>query len=80
MPGYDGTGPRGEGAGGRGMGRRNRCGQGIGAGNAQNTVSGSQGYVYEYTMEELIERKTALEKEIIWIGERIKEFKLESSD
>jgi hypothetical protein len=30
--------------------------------------------MYEYTLEELQERKAALEKEILWIEDRIKEF------
>jgi hypothetical protein len=37
-------------------------------------VQGFQGHVYEYTREELLERKAALEKEVRWIEERLKEF------
>lgn len=75
MPNYDGTGPRGTGRPGRGMGR----GRGQGSGRGQGMVMppqepDSQGYMYEYTREELKERKQALLKEIEWIDARIKEF------
>ncbi|MDD4223781.1 MAG: DUF5320 domain-containing protein [Candidatus Cloacimonetes bacterium] len=69
MPGYDGTGPRGTGQPGRGQGRRNRHGQG----HAGQPPFEGQGYFYEYTLEELRERKQALEEEIRWIEDRIKE-------
>ena len=69
MPGYDGTGPRGTGRPKRGQGRRNRYGQGYANANTPR----DEGYVYEYTLEELRERKQALEEEIRWIEDRIKE-------
>lgn len=78
MPGYDGTGPRPGGRGGGGLGRRNRQGQGSCVNPGAESTS--QGYVYEYTLEELEERKSALEKEIIWIEERMKEFKHDTSE
>lgn len=76
MPNYDGTGPRGTGRPGRGMGRGR--GQGMGRGQERGDLPpqdpAAQGYMYEYTLEELKERKQALLKEIEWIDARIKEF------
>jgi hypothetical protein len=74
MPGFDGTGPRGSGRPGRGLGCRNRFGQG----QAGKNSLPKQGYVYEYTLEELKERKQALEEEIRWIDDRIGELEKES--
>ncbi len=74
MPGFDGTGPRGGGRRGQGLGRRNRYGQGFEGGFGQPPAPEGQGQMYEYTLEELQERKAALEKEILWIEDRIKEF------
>ncbi len=71
MPDFDGTGPR---RGGRGMGRGAGRGQGFGHIPDSNMVQGFQGHIYEYTREELLERKAALEKEVRWIEERLKEF------
>ncbi len=70
MPGFDGTGPRGNGRPGRGLGNRNRYGQG----HAGEVRAEGQGHVYEYTLEELKDRKQALEEEIRWIEDRIREF------
>lgn len=74
MPGYDGTGPRGTGRPGRGLGRQNRYGKG----HAGESLPPEQGYVYEYTLEELKERKQALEEEIRWIEDRIGELEKEN--
>lgn len=74
MPGFDGTGPRGGVRRGQGMGLRRRHGRGFDSGPVQMTGSDSQEYMYEYTLEELKERKAALEKEIHWIDDRMKEF------
>lgn len=82
MPGFDGTGPRGPGRGGRRMGsggnaNRHRHGQ-----NQEGeiiTPGLGPDYVYEYTLEELKERKQALEKEIQWLEERIREFEENAS-
>lgn len=74
MPDFDGTGPRRGGRGGRGLGRGGGRGQGFGPSPDTNMVQGFQGHVYEYTREELLERKAALEKEVRWIEERLKEF------
>lgn len=75
MPGFDGTGPRGNGRPGRGRGQalRNRQAQlGPHVGATQNTPAAGD-YFYEYTLEELRERKKALEQEIRWIEDRIRE-------
>ncbi len=86
MPGYDGTGPQGSGKPGREFGpcgRNNNSAQFMGGmhRNAQHpwrrrfcqTSNANQNFIYDYSAEELINRKNALEKEIQWLEERIKE-------
>jgi len=70
---FDGTGPRGGGRPGRGRGQRNRFGQNQANNAAPQETWTSGATFYEYTLEELKERKQALAKEIEWIEARIRE-------
>jgi hypothetical protein len=55
------------------MANRHRHGQDPDSQAVNADPSAVQGYVYEYTLEELNERKQALQKEIVWIEDRIRE-------
>ncbi len=84
MPGFNGKGPRS--GGGRGRGQRSGLGGGYG-GMQRGRRSGAgldnagfidkamqtHPYIYQYTLDELKERKSALEEEIGWLNDRIKE-------
>lgn len=76
MPNFDGRGPRGAGRGGygRGQGPRNRFGQNQADEPVPQETGATEPTFYEYTLEELKERKLALAKEIEWIEARIREF------
>lgn len=86
MPRLDGTGPRGSGRPGRGMGpchtakqqenygpRMHRHGHRHGNGSGCNQLQNNQDVIYDYSAEELNNRKQTLEKEMQWLNERIKE-------
>ena len=74
MPNFDRTGPKGSGRSGRFCGNANRYRHGQIRTDSVTTDELSSDYIYEYTLEELIERIQALEKEIQWIEQRIREF------
>lgn len=86
MPRLDGTGPRGSGKPGRGMGpchtnkqsennrpHMHRHGHHHGCGCGCHQEHTNQDFMYEYTAEELNSRKEALEKEVQWLDARITE-------
>lgn len=86
MPGFNGKGPRGSGRSGRGMGPGSGAGGGGQMGPRRGRNTGEQEnqdyiqnaerthpYIYQYSLEELRERKQELEKEIKWLDDRIKE-------
>ncbi len=86
MPGFNGKGPRGSGRSGRGMRQgmgvagnasRQRRGQRnlddfVDPDFVENAMR-THPYIYQYSLEELKERKQELEKEIQWLNDRIKE-------
>lgn len=86
MPGFNGKGPRASGRSGRGKGPCSSAGGGAQTGSRGRRNAGEQvnqeyiqnaerthPNIYQYSLEELKERKQELEKEIKWIEDRIKE-------
>jgi len=86
MPQHDGTGLIGSGKPGRGFGpcgrfQNSNPSQNLGRRFAQRQfrrrfcqmTDVNQNYIYDYTSEELSNRKKTLEKEMQWLNERIKE-------
>lgn len=86
MPGFNGKGPHGSGR--AGSGRRQRLGSGRNTTGQARTnrkancitddnfvikAMQTHPYIYQYSLEELKERKQELETEIQWLNDRIKE-------